>query len=103
MARPVARPHALALALCMLAIAGPPRAGAGLTEVPPGDVGMDAARLALIEGALNRSIAAGQVPGAVAIVGRHGQIVYVKAVGKRSTVPAVEAMTRRHRLRYGQA
>ncbi|WZP00985.1 DUF1343 domain-containing protein [Isosphaeraceae bacterium EP7] len=89
-----ARGRLLALGLCLLALMIPVHARGDLSEVPPGDVGMDAARLALIDGAVNKAIAAGQVPGAVVLVGRHGQLVYAKASGKRATVPAIEAMTR---------
>ncbi len=42
---------------------------------------------------VEEAIAAGQLPGAVVLVGRGDQTVYEKAYGFRATVPAREAMT----------
>jgi len=42
---------------------------------------------------IERSIAGGQLPGAVLLVGHDGQIVYRKAYGSRALVPAPEPMT----------
>ncbi len=69
-------------------------AQAGLPDAPPASVGMDASRLARIDDALNRAVEAGNVPGAVALVGRGGKIVYAKAVGRRAVEPEAEPMTR---------
>jgi uncharacterized protein YbbC (DUF1343 family)/CubicO group peptidase (beta-lactamase class C family) len=66
-------------------------------ELPAGDpasVGMDAARLARIDEALEHAVAEGQVPGAVAVVGRRGKVVYAKSVGDRAVEPEREPMTR---------
>lgn len=43
--------------------------------------------------AINASIAKGDIPGAVLLVGHDGKIVYEKAYGERELVPAREAMT----------
>ena len=42
---------------------------------------------------INRAIAAGQLPGAVLLIGHDGQVVYRKAYGSRALVPAREPMT----------
>ena len=39
------------------------------------------------------SIQAGEIPGAVVLVARHGRIAYFKAFGNRSVKPGQEAMT----------
>ena len=43
--------------------------------------------------AINASVAKGDIPGAVLLVGHDGKIVYEKAYGERELVPAREAMT----------
>jgi uncharacterized protein YbbC (DUF1343 family)/CubicO group peptidase (beta-lactamase class C family) len=67
---------------------------AGLSEVQPEQVGLDAARLAWIDAAVERAIADRQVPGAVVLVGRRGKVVFAKAYGRRAIVPKSEPMTR---------
>src|SRR3954447_12376022 len=52
-----------------------------LREASPKSVGMSAERLARIDAMCNQAIAEGQVPGIVALVARHGKIVYHKAFG----------------------
>jgi uncharacterized protein YbbC (DUF1343 family)/CubicO group peptidase (beta-lactamase class C family) len=42
---------------------------------------------------INRAIEAGQLPGAVLVIGHDGQVVYRKAYGSRALVPAREPMT----------
>ena len=54
---------------------------------------VDAARLSGIDELVEQAIAAGQLPGAIVVVGRGDQTVYEKAYGFRATVPAREAMT----------
>lgn len=54
---------------------------------------MNAAKLGQLEAIINADIADKKLPGAVVIVGRKGKIVYRKAFGNRSLVPAVEKMT----------
>ncbi len=52
-----------------------------LTEASPGSVGISGERLERIDHMLKESIAEGEIPGAVALVARKGQIVYFKAFG----------------------
>ncbi|MFL6467648.1 MAG: serine hydrolase, partial [Pyrinomonadaceae bacterium] len=65
----------------------------GLPVAKPEAVGMNAAKLNLIEGLVNADIAEKKLPGAVVLVGHKGKIVYRKAFGNRSLVPTVETMT----------
>jgi CubicO group peptidase (beta-lactamase class C family) len=53
-----------------------------LTEAPPASGGVSAERLALIDSTLEKAVANGNIPGAVALVARKGKIVYHKAFGK---------------------
>ncbi|MGD9905104.1 MAG: exo-beta-N-acetylmuramidase NamZ domain-containing protein [Vicinamibacterales bacterium] len=55
--------------------------------------GVDPARLAAIDEVVARAIAAGQLPGAVVVVGRGDAVLYEKAYGQRAVVPAAEPMT----------
>jgi CubicO group peptidase (beta-lactamase class C family) len=55
--------------------------------------GFDADRLARIDGLVETAIRAGQLPGAVVLVGRGDRTVFAKAYGNRVVVPAVEPMT----------
>lgn len=55
--------------------------------------GLDPARLERIGDAVGDSIRAGEIPGAVVIVGRHGEVAYRRAFGSRALVPAPEPMT----------
>jgi uncharacterized protein YbbC (DUF1343 family) len=66
---------------------------AGLTEAKPADVGLDPAALAKIDSMVDASISAGQMPGCVVLVGRHGKIAFLKAYGKRQIEPAPLPMT----------
>jgi CubicO group peptidase (beta-lactamase class C family) len=54
---------------------------AALPRAEPEAVGMSSTRLARIVTALNREIEAGQLPGAVVAVARHGRLVFHEAVG----------------------
>lgn len=65
-----------------------------LPETSPERLGFDPARLARVTDAMKDSIAKGEVPGAVVVVGRHGRIALVEAVGQRAVVPTPEPMTR---------
>jgi CubicO group peptidase (beta-lactamase class C family) len=56
-------------------------AGAALPRAEPEAVGMSSTRLTRILTALNTEIEAGQLPGAVVAVARHGQLVFHEAVG----------------------
>lgn len=55
---------------------------------------MDSARLALVDRAIERAIAADRIPGAVLLIARRGAIARVKAYGRRSIDPKAEPMTR---------
>ncbi len=65
-----------------------------LPDVAPGVVGLDASRLAEIDPVVSRAIEAGQIPGAVVLVGRHGRIAYATPFGQRAVEPDGEPMTR---------
>ena len=52
-----------------------------LVEGDPADVGMSAERLARIDNMLLEAIDEGQIPGAVALIARDGQVIYHKAFG----------------------
>lgn len=67
--------------------------GGGLIQSNPEDAGFVAARMKLIDDAVEAAIAAGELPGAVVVVGRHGRIAYLKAFGNRSVKPETEPMT----------
>ena len=64
------------------------------TGAAPGrPAGIDQARLAEIDAVVERAIAAGQLPGAVVIVGRGDAVLYEEAFGQRAVAPLTEAMT----------
>jgi uncharacterized protein YbbC (DUF1343 family) len=83
-------------ALCLaLALAGscaglPPAQASG--EAAPTS-GIDLDRLTRIDAVVEEAIEAGQLPGAVVLVGRGDQVVWQKAFGNRAVVPALEPMT----------
>jgi len=58
---------------------------APLSEAPPEVVGMSAERLARIDALCSDAVARGAVPGVVALVARHGKIVYHRAFGLADT------------------
>ena len=65
-----------------------------LRHRPPAEVGMDAARLVLIDRAVKQGLAAGGFPGAAVIVGREGAIVWEKGYGSTDWgfgLPTVDA------------
>jgi uncharacterized protein YbbC (DUF1343 family)/CubicO group peptidase (beta-lactamase class C family) len=70
------------------------RVWAQLPSADPAGLGFDADRLRRIDGAIDRAIGRGQVPGAVVLVGRRGSIAYARAAGRRVVGPAPEEMTR---------
>jgi CubicO group peptidase (beta-lactamase class C family) len=65
----------------------------GLAHTRPETVGLLPSHLKYIDDAVADSIAGGEVPGAVVLVARHGQIAYLKAYGNRSVQPTTERMT----------
>ena len=54
----------------------------------------DEARLARVGVLVREAIDAGQLPGAVVLVGRGDEVVYFEAFGDRALVPAREQLTR---------
>src|SRR5436190_3299044 len=72
----------------------PIAARAQLPAADPASLGFDADRLLRLDGAIDRAIERGQVPGAVVLVGRRGAIAYARATGRRVVGPRPEAMTR---------
>jgi uncharacterized protein YbbC (DUF1343 family) len=79
-----------------VALAGAVLAGespAGLDEVRPTDVALDSEGLAKIDSLVETSIKAGQMPGCVVLVGRHGKIAFLKAYGNRQVEPTPVPMT----------
>ena len=80
-----------ALAASALSCANPePR---GILRSSPESMGMCSAHLALIDSAANASVSLGEIPGAVIGIVRHGSLVYEKAFGYKSLVPAKEPLT----------
>ncbi len=66
----------------------------GLAQVAPETIGLRAEQLNHIDNAVAAAIQAGEAPGAVVLVARHGRIGYWKAFGMRSLRPEKEPMTR---------
>jgi CubicO group peptidase (beta-lactamase class C family) len=86
------------LALLMLMTCGPhlaiaQRPHGGLPSGDPESVGLASARLSLIDEAVNAAIQAKEIPGAVVLIARHGEIAYLKAFGHRALLPDPEGMT----------
>ena len=83
------RTHTLAAMLCaaIMAVAQP------LQRVSPEEVGLDAARLANADAAIEAAISKEYIPGAVLAVVRHGKMAYLKAYGNKRVVPKKEKMT----------
>lgn len=64
-----------------------------LEQVAPASVGLDAAKLAYADQAINQAIGRHDIPGAVLAVVRHGKMPYLKAYGNKSVYPKKVAMT----------
>jgi CubicO group peptidase (beta-lactamase class C family) len=64
-----------------------------LTQSTPEAIGLLSAQLEHIDAAAMTAIQAGEIPGAVILVGRRGQIAYLKAFGNRALKPKPEQMT----------
>ena len=58
-------------------------AGIALPAAAPGSVGFDADRTAYLVQVLEREVAKARLPGAVALIARHGQLVLHRAVGQQ--------------------
>jgi len=67
----------------------PPR----LPHAAPQQVGMNAARLAVIDQLLEEGLQRGEMAGAVVLVARQGRIAYLRAFGHRQIEPAEVPMT----------
>jgi len=63
------------------------------SEAPPEKAGLSLSELEKIEPAVEASIKAGEMPGAVVLAVRHGKTYYLKAFGNRAIKPAKEPMT----------
>src|SRR5690606_9958899 len=61
-----------------------------LPTAEPDEVGLSAERLAEISELFQAGIEAGEIPGAVALVARHGQIAYFEAFGMRNVAEESE-------------
>jgi uncharacterized protein YbbC (DUF1343 family) len=59
----------------------------------PRDASLSARALARIDAVLQDAIGAGELPGAVVLVGRRERVLYRKAFGDRAVLPAKEPMT----------
>ncbi len=73
-------------------------AGFGVRAQPSATAGtqatsVDLARLDALDGVINDAIGAGQLPGAVVLIGRGDAVLFRKAYGRRAIVPAPEPMT----------
>jgi len=64
-----------------------------LKRVSPESVGMNSAMLKNADAAIQACIDAGNTPGAVLAVVRHGKMAYLKAYGNRQVYPTQEPMT----------
>jgi len=84
----------LLLFLSLLLSAGATASAARIPDAPPETLGFDPARLARVDGVVEKAIADKAVPGAVVVAGRSGRIAYAKAFGRRAVTPGDEPMTR---------
>src|SRR5579862_1515903 len=76
--------RALTIVVVAAALAGPAgaqTAGGSMPLAKPGSVGFSAERLQRIDEVLQRHIDEKRISGAVALVARHGRVVYYKAHG----------------------
>ena len=81
------------LILAFSLLACPLAKGEILPRVAPEEVGLNSTQLIQADRAINEAIQKKQIPGAVLAVVRQGKMAYLKAYGKRSLIPSVEAMT----------
>lgn len=65
-----------------------------LKRVSPESVGMSSALLHNADVPIQASIDAGEIPGAVLAVVRHGKMAYIQAYGNKQIYPTKEAMTK---------
>lgn len=69
------------LALAFAAQAALAQAAAPLPEATPEEVGLSSARLGRLDAAMQRAIDSGELPGAVVLIARDGQLVHAKTYG----------------------
>ena len=65
----------------------------GLSLANAESIGLRSAQLQYIDSAVRAAIEAGEIPGAVVLVARHGKIGFLKAFGNRALEPMTERMT----------
>lgn len=78
--------------ICLVLLTLPSVALAELPVANPTAAGMDTQRLAAIDGAVESEIKAGNIPGAVVLVGRNDTVAFVKSYGQRAIMPQPEPM-----------
>jgi len=81
----------LAVAAALVLVACAPKSG--IRRSSPERQGMSSKHLALIDSAVNASITAGDIPGAVIGIVRNGCLVYEKAFGYKAVYPEKDTMT----------
>jgi uncharacterized protein YbbC (DUF1343 family)/CubicO group peptidase (beta-lactamase class C family) len=88
------------LLTCVLSATGQGATGAGGEKSglrsdgqPKAAVPTRAVALPAVDAAIEQAVGEAQIPGAVLIVGHHGQVIYRKAYGSRALEPRREAMT----------
>jgi len=81
------------LVVSCLGFQKPSQTDRGLSLVAPETIGLSRPQLARIDDAVQASIAAREMPGAVVLVARRGKIGYLKAFGNRAVQPQAEPMT----------
>jgi len=79
--------------LAMKALCAQTTEETGLPRAVPETIGLRSQQLSHIDEAVAASIKAGETPGAVVLVARHGKIGYWKAFGDRALQPQSEPMT----------
>ena len=69
--------------LCFLVLAGAAvlAQAAPLPEASPEEVGMSSDRLGRLDAAMHKAVESGELPGAVVLIARDGQLVYAKSFG----------------------
>ena len=69
--------------LCFLVLAGAAvwAQAAPLPEASPEDVGLSSERLGRLDAAMQKAVESGELPGAVVLIARDGQLVYAKSFG----------------------
>lgn len=78
-------PLLMAILVAMLQLHATVAAAAPLPRAEPTAVGMSAERLERIETVFRELVTRGELPGAVMMVARRGQLVFAKAIGERDT------------------